>query len=70
MKIIDLLQTRYTDYENQVKCPDQKYYLMVENNIESTDNSEFYVVSVLATNDTNHGLVLSYKKSETTQVGL
>lgn len=58
------------DYENQAKCPDQKYYLMVENNTEVTDNSEFYVVSVLAANDTNHGLVLSYKKSETTQVDL
>lgn len=58
------------DYENQTKYPDQKYYLMVESNTENTDNSEFYVVSVLAENDTSHGLVLSYKKSEATQVEL
>lgn len=54
------------DYTNKVKYPDQKYSLNVLNNGESKIGPEFYIMSILATSNGKHGIMLEYEPKQET----
>ena len=54
------------DCTNKTKYPDQKYSLNVLSNGESKIGPEFYIMSILATSNGKHGIVLEYEPKQET----
>ena len=51
------------DYTDQLTYPDKKYMLTTSKNASDTSN-EFYLIPVLAESDGEHGLKLTFKKTD------
>lgn len=54
------------DCQNQSVYPDQKYSINISSQSDSSRGAEFYITSVIADSDGNHGIIFSYNKTGVT----